>query len=562
MGWRVSWDDAEALARAAVQRVLARHPEVTEPAAAVDLVGLLGDGGELVASSSMPVRDLEWYAPARVGVRFHANRGANGIDGVVSTAVGVASQGRPTALLVGDVAFLHDTNGLLGLAARPVNLVIVVVHNDGGGIFSFLSQHELLDHGRFEQLFGTPHGVDLVGLARAHGVPAEQVATRAGLQAAVAGALTRGGPRVVVARTDRDANVEVHRELAAEVAAAWARRSGRAEPPGSIRPIDGGRSGWGADVSEPVDPPRARRVGTVEVEGDRVVGWAEFGHPDGDPVLWFHGTPGACLQVPPTVDAVALGLGFRVIAVERPGTGRSTDHRYRRVIDIGADVEQLADRLELERFAVVGLSGGGPYTLAVARSLPDRVVVASLLGGLGPVRGPDAVASYTRALRFAAVPLEVLRTPVGDLVGSLVRLARPVADPVFEAYARFLGFADRPVLSDPTFKAMFLHDLITADELRSVAHDMALFARHWGFRLDEVEVPVVVWQGLADVIVPPSHGHHQAARLPRGELRVREGQGHFAGFAEVGDVLERIREVWGDRTAEPASMDRRGQGRA
>ncbi len=236
MGWRVSWDDAEALARAAVQRVLARHPEVTEPAAAVDLVGLLGDGGELVASSSMPVRDLEWYAPARVGVRFHANRGANGIDGVVSTAVGVASQGRPTALLVGDVAFLHDTNGLLGLAARPVNLVIVVVHNDGGGIFSFLSQHELLDHERFEQLFGTPHGVDLVGLARAHGVAAEQVATRAGLQAAVAGALTRGGPRVVVARTDRDANVEVHRELAAEVAAAWARRSGHVATPGSIRP--------------------------------------------------------------------------------------------------------------------------------------------------------------------------------------------------------------------------------------------------------------------------------------------------------------------------------------
>ena len=162
-----------------------------------------------------------------------------------------------------------------------------------------------------------------------------------------------------------------------------------------------------------------------------------------------------------------------------------------------------------------------------------------------------------RLLRFAAPPLEVLRTPVGNAVGSLVRLATPVADPVFNLYARVLGFADRPVLGHPQFKAMFLHDLITADDLRATAHDLALFARHWGFQLDEVTVPVVVWHGLADVIVPPSHGHHQAARLPRGELRVRPGEGHFAGFAEVADVLDRVREIWGDQTAEPVTVTTR-----
>ncbi len=308
-----------------------------------------------------------------------------------------------------------------------------------------------------------------------------------------------------------------------------------------------------------VAPPLPRVVGTTAVAHDRELGWAEFGHPDGDAVLWFHGTPGACLQVPPSVHEVALQRGFRVIAVERPGTGRSTDHRYRRVVDFGDDVAVLADGLGLERFAVVGLSGGGPYTLAVAHRLPERVVVANLLGGIGPVRGPDAVLSYTRLLRFAAAPLEVLRTPVGTAIGAVVRMATPVADPVFELYARVLGFADQAVLRHPQFKAMFLHDLITADDLRSTAHDLALFARHWGFQLDEVSVPVVVWHGLSDVIVPPSHGHHQAARLPRGELRVRPGAGHFAGFAEVGDVLDRVREVWGDRTEAPLTVapDRR-----
>lgn len=221
IGWTELWQRAEAAARHAVERVVTSHSEATEPGVAMDLAGLVSDGGQLVVSSSMPVRDLEWYGAARGDLTVLSNRGANGIDGVVSTAVGAALTGAPTALLVGDVAFLHDTNGLLGLARRRINLVIVVVHNDGGGIFSFLPQRAQLGADEFELLFGTPHGVDLVALCAAHGVPAEEVASRTGAQAAIAGALTRGGPRVVVVRTGRDANVVLHRELHTAVAAAW-----------------------------------------------------------------------------------------------------------------------------------------------------------------------------------------------------------------------------------------------------------------------------------------------------------------------------------------------------
>jgi len=308
------------------------------------------------------------------------------------------------------------------------------------------------------------------------------------------------------------------------------------------------------ELSSAIGPVWARAVGTAEVAEGRELGWAEFGHPDGDVVLWFHGTPGARFQVPPTIHEVALQRGFRVIAVERPGTGRSTNHRYHRVTDFAPDIEALVDQLGVDRFAVVGLSGGGPYTLAVAHHLPDRVVTASILGGLGPVRGPDAVFSYTRLMKYLAPPLELLRTPVGSLLKVVVTAATPVAEPAFDLYVRLLGFADRPVLGHPQFKAMFLHDLITAGDLRSTAHDLALFARHWGFQLEDVPVPVVVWHGLSDVIVPPSHGHHQAARLPRGELRVRAGGGHFSGFSEASDVLDRLREVWAEQTAEPATV--------
>jgi len=211
--WRDGWMAADQRAVAAVNSVLAQHVEATEPGVVVDLFSLLDSEAILVLSSSMPVRDAEWYSPPTRGIRVLCNRGANGIDGVTSTAVGAALTGAPTALLIGDIAFLHDTNALLGLMERQVNLVILVIDNDGGGIFSFLPAHELIDTERFEQLFGTPHGVDLLQIAAAHKVPAERVSTRTGLQAAVARALTRGGPRIILVTTNRDQNLLLHQEL-------------------------------------------------------------------------------------------------------------------------------------------------------------------------------------------------------------------------------------------------------------------------------------------------------------------------------------------------------------
>ncbi|MEZ5178991.1 MAG: 2-succinyl-5-enolpyruvyl-6-hydroxy-3-cyclohexene-1-carboxylic-acid synthase [Acidimicrobiales bacterium] len=221
--WAGRWSAAERAASAAVDEVLAGHPEPTEPAVARRLLAALPAGSTLVASSSMPVRDLEWFGGRHPGVRVLANRGANGIDGVVSTAVGAAlaarGTGSPTAVLVGDVAFLHDANALLGLLARDVDLAIVVVDNDGGGIFSFLPQADLLAADRFEQLFGTPHGVDLGLVAAAHGLVTIEPAGAADVDTALRAAVA-GGVQVVRVRTDRAANVEVHAELHAAVAAA------------------------------------------------------------------------------------------------------------------------------------------------------------------------------------------------------------------------------------------------------------------------------------------------------------------------------------------------------
>lgn len=210
--WRQRWHDTGAAAEAAVAGVLAAAPGPTEPGAARAIVAALPSGARLVASSSMPIRDLEWCTVGGHDVEVLANRGANGIDGVVSTAVGVAiASGAPTGLLIGDVALLHDVNGLLGAAARGIDLVAVVVDNDGGGIFSFLPQAGALPEGRFEQLFGTPHGLDLVAVAAAHGASARSV--DGDLEDAVRDAVRAGGVQVLVVRTDRRANRDLHARI-------------------------------------------------------------------------------------------------------------------------------------------------------------------------------------------------------------------------------------------------------------------------------------------------------------------------------------------------------------
>ncbi|MGK2930097.1 MAG: 2-succinyl-5-enolpyruvyl-6-hydroxy-3-cyclohexene-1-carboxylic-acid synthase [Acidimicrobiales bacterium] len=213
--WLDAWRAAETVAAGAIDEVLATDP-MCEPGVARHLTVSLPPGAVLVTSSSMPVRDVEWFGAGRRDLRVIANRGANGIDGVVSTAVGAALTGAKTTLLIGDIAFLHDVNGLLGLADRGVDLTIVVMDNDGGGIFSFLPQRSSLPGDRFERLFGTPHGLDLVAVARAHGVDADEVDTLAALD-------WKPGVRVCVVRSDRDANVAVHARLHAAVATALER---------------------------------------------------------------------------------------------------------------------------------------------------------------------------------------------------------------------------------------------------------------------------------------------------------------------------------------------------
>lgn len=213
--WAAAWTRAEVAAQQTIDEWTGTC--MSEPSVARVVTRSLASGTNLVVSSSMPIRDVEWFGAATPGVSVHSNRGANGIDGVVSTAVGVALGTRAaTTLLIGDVACLHDSNGLLGLMSRDADLAIVVTNNDGGSIFSFLPQASLVDEKTFEALYGTPHGVSFEHLARAHGIPYVRAADLDELRAALDGK----GTRLVEVPLDRSVNVAQHEALNAAIVAA------------------------------------------------------------------------------------------------------------------------------------------------------------------------------------------------------------------------------------------------------------------------------------------------------------------------------------------------------
>jgi 2-succinyl-5-enolpyruvyl-6-hydroxy-3-cyclohexene-1-carboxylate synthase len=216
--WLARWRDADDAAAAAIAATLG--DELSEPRVAAELVAALPSEALLFTAASMPIRDLETFAPAREAPpRILSNRGANGIDGTVAAALGAAAAGDgPVILHIGDVALAYDLTALLSARRLRIDLVIVLVNNDGGGIFHFLPvAREGTD---FEEHVATPHGLDFAQAAALFGARHVPVASPSELRDALGAVLGAGGVTIVEVRTDRDDNVALHRRVSDAVAAA------------------------------------------------------------------------------------------------------------------------------------------------------------------------------------------------------------------------------------------------------------------------------------------------------------------------------------------------------
>lgn len=196
---------------------------------------------------------------------------------------------------------------------------------------------------------------------------------------------------------------------------------------------------------------------------------------------------------------------------------------------------------------MIGLSGGGPYTLACAAAMPDRVVAAGVLGGVAPMVGPDGISSRLMELGAVVAPvLQVAGAPIRLAASALIRLIRPVTSPALEIYARLSPEGDRRMLGRPEFKAMFLDDLLNGSrkQLAAPFYDIVVFERDWGFRLDEVKVPVRWWHGDHDHIVPFAHGRHVVSRLPDAKLIELPYESHLGGLGCAQEIMGTMLELW------------------
>lgn len=221
-GWLAAFLEAERCAQQALAAGIAAAPALLPPAVVRALADALPEGSALFVSNSMPIRDLDAFLPPiPKRLRVLASRGANGIDGIASTALGVAATFEgPVALLTGDLAFLHDVGGLLAARRHGLSLLVVVVNDDGGGIFDHLPVARFGDAVPFEALFTVPHGIDLAHATALVGGRHERVTDAGTLAAALARGLAAGGLHVVEVPVDRSVNTAHHRELQAAVAAA------------------------------------------------------------------------------------------------------------------------------------------------------------------------------------------------------------------------------------------------------------------------------------------------------------------------------------------------------
>lgn len=280
--------------------------------------------------------------------------------------------------------------------------------------------------------------------------------------------------------------------------------------------------------------------GTITLRDGRALAYAEYGDPAGKPVFYFHGFPGSRLEAN-LASAAAADTRVRLIAVDRPGYGRSDFKAGRRILDWPDDVTDLADGLHIDRFAALGVSGGGPYLCACALKLTRRITRAGIFCGLGPLDRRGATRGMLSANRM-------LLDLVGRLPWTAPLMARLVTTMMLRSpevamtqFARRLPDVDRAFLSDPASRRVFIesyHEALRGGA-RGAAWDLRLYTRSWGFAQDEIEMPVHFWHGERDTIVPPSMARTQLGALHDGRARFFPGDAHFSVvFSNAREMLQ------------------------
>jgi pimeloyl-ACP methyl ester carboxylesterase len=280
----------------------------------------------------------------------------------------------------------------------------------------------------------------------------------------------------------------------------------------------------------------------------RAIGYAEYGDPDGLPAIALHGTPGSRFMFALT-DEGARARGLRIIAPERPGYGLSDTHHFGTLAETAHDVQAIADALGLDRFALIGVSGGGPHAVAAAVLLKARILRMALIGPVGPIAecGDHIRMSHLHGLIFKHI------APSPHAAGAFFHTLRTLVDwtpgVAYHLLMQRVTASDREVLHRPEVRANL--QAAISEGLRTgvdgALQDLRLYCGPWNLPLEEIAAPAMIWQGSEDTIVPPDAAYHLAGALPNCRLEVIEGAGHYWVFGGFDRVLDVVRGAWSER---------------
>jgi pimeloyl-ACP methyl ester carboxylesterase len=279
---------------------------------------------------------------------------------------------------------------------------------------------------------------------------------------------------------------------------------------------------------------------TVTLGDGRRLCFAEYGDPQGKPVFYFHGFPGSRLEAK-LAERIALDTHVRFIGIDRPGYGLSSFKPGRTFLDWADDVIGLADALGVDRFSILGVSGGGPYAAACAFKIPDRLDAVGIVCGMGPVDVPGLMHNmpwiYRQGLRIAGC-FPIIATTVYSFPALFLR--NYPERMLFSIMSGMVDEPDRIALKNTELVTVLSDSLREAfrNSLKRPATDVVLYSRPWGFPLNEIDIAVHLWHGGKDRIVPPEMGRYMAQAIPHCRATFYADEGHFS------IILNRIEEIW------------------
>ena len=274
----------------------------------------------------------------------------------------------------------------------------------------------------------------------------------------------------------------------------------------------------------------------------RELGYAKYGNPNGKPVLFFHGIPGSRLQRNPDLNAIKE-LSICIYALDRPGTGLSTYQKDRKLLDWADDIRAFVDGLGLDRIALVGISSGGPYALACAFRLLERITQVSLVSALAPLHEGELLEKVDPKMRRLFGFAHWMPGLLNGLMGIAFLFLRDRFDVAFEKLVADLPESDKKLLIRSDIAEMFKKDVAQAfrQGSKGVVSDMNILSQPWDFGLDDINLPVHIWHGTADTIVPLDLARFMAERIPHALTHFIEGAGHFMALQFTKEIFSFIK---------------------